>query len=94
MQCSTEEAPITMSIGCEQRCQLTEYFEEKFSQEKPPYLDMVRDEANENMRQSLARNDNFVDIRNADVTAGHCKKCAPKYRDPYRVSRVYNKKYI
>lgn len=50
-----------MLIGCEQRCQLTEYLEEKFSQEKPPYLDMVRDEANENMRQSLARNDNFVD---------------------------------
>jgi len=85
MQCSPGEAPITLLIGCEKRdpviYQFTEYLIEKFSQEKTPC--QLRDEANENNRQSLSRNDDFVYIRNVDVTAGHCKKFAFKYRGPY-----------
>lgn len=85
--------------------ELTEYLEEKFDQEKPRCLDTVRDEALENIRQSQVRNetvyglrhkaptlykvDDFVAIRNVDVTSGHCKKFAPKYRGPYRVNRVF-----
>jgi len=33
-------------------------------------------------------NNDFVAIRNVDVRPGHCMKFAPKYRGPYKISRV------
>jgi len=84
--------------------ELSEYLEEKFSLSNPCDITSERIKANENIKRSQARNESiyalrhkalmkynnndFVAIRNVDVRPGHCKKFAPKYRGPYKISRV------
>lgn len=84
--------------------ELTEYLEEKLGPDQPVVLETIRCQAGDNIRKSQEYNEahyslrhkaplkyalgDFVAIRNVDVTSGVCKKFAPKYRGPYKVSRI------
>jgi len=79
--------------------ELSEYLEEN-----PCDITSERIKASDNINWSYVRNESiyalrhkapmmynnndFVAIRNVDVRPGHCKKFAPKYRGPHKISRV------
>ncbi|XP_039227284.1 uncharacterized protein LOC120320788 [Drosophila yakuba] len=85
--------------------ELSEYLENKFNDE-PRDLVSICENASVNIQNSQIRNEesysrkhkapreyqvgDYVAIRNVDTTAGINKKFAPKYRGPYRISRVFD----
>lgn len=104
---STRQTPSKLLFGVSQRGpivdELAEFLDGELVVDRVD-LNSLRTEADQNIRQSQARNEeifarqggaplrynvgDFVAIRNVDVTSGTSKKFIPKYRGPYVVKRV------
>jgi len=83
-----------------------EYLDDKLNKDKNIDLKDISDKANLKIVESQKRNkiiktakqkapseysvEDFVTIRNIDVTPGTCKKFAPKYRGSYKINRVFD----